>query len=219
MKQSNKNQYFNSQTWKFILIFGLIFLGTFLLLYALNLVPKELISGEDKGSFLDDAKLKVLKEADSFSEEENIIEVVGEAPTHIEIPKAGVNISILNSDSTNTSILDEYLKKGVVRYPGSGLLGQGNMLLFGHSSNWKTVQNSAYKALNNIWNLEIGDEIYVKSETTTYVYKVRSVKLLQASNVRVDFSNNENILTLSTCNTFGAKEDRYVVEADFDRKI
>jgi sortase (surface protein transpeptidase) len=31
----------------------------------------------------------------------------------------------------------------------------------------------------------------------------------------VEFDNNKNMLTLSTCNTFGAKSERYVVEADY----
>ena len=30
----------------------------------------------------------------------------------------------------------------------------------------------------------------------------------------VEFSNDVNMLTLSTCNSFGRKDDRYVVEAD-----
>jgi len=219
MKKHYKDSYLNDQTLKFILIFGGIFLGTFSVLYALNLVPKEFISGENTSSFLDDAKLKVLEGADLY-EDDPILEMPGETPVHIEIPKAGVNILVQNPDTTNNSILNEYLKKGVVRYPGSGLLGKGNMFLFGHSAEaYKNVSNTALKAFNGIDKLVEGDPIYVKSDGSTYVYKVTSVRLVNADEALVDFTSTKNMITLSTCDTFGAKQERFVVEADFDRKI
>jgi LPXTG-site transpeptidase (sortase) family protein len=223
MKKRHNNPHLNNQTFRFILSFGLIFLGTFIVLYALHLVPGEIISGENKGSFLDDIKLQVLKDADSANqagELPQISEVPAEQPINIKIPKVGVDILVQNPDTTNNAVLNEYLKKGVVRYPGSGLLGKGNMFLFGHSAEaFKNVTNTALKAFNGIDKLIEGDEIYVKSDGSTYVYVVTSVRLVNADEALVDFSSNKNMITLSTCDTFGAKQERFVVEADFSKRI
>lgn len=117
------------------------------------------------------------------------------------------------------TVLDEYLRKGVVRYPESALLGDGNVLLFGHSTNWKVVQNQAYKALNGIDKLKRGDLIYVNSKNNRYTYSVTKVTLVNAEEQFVDFSKKDNMLTLSTCNTFGQKQERHVVEAVFESKV
>jgi LPXTG-site transpeptidase (sortase) family protein len=60
-----------------------------------------------------------------------------------------------------------------------------------------------------------GDTILVYSDKHVYTYKVNGVKLANSDDVLVDFSVKKNMLTLSTCNTFGQKQERYVVEADF----
>lgn len=139
-------------------------------------------------------------------------------PVHITIPKIGVDVSISNPESDNVDALDEYLKKGAVHYPGSGSLTSGNMFLFAHSTGFKVVQNQAYKAFNNLKDLSVGDTVSVKGEDgKVYEYKVSSVKLVSDKDVLVSFDKNSHRLTLSTCNTFGKKEERYVVEAYFEK--
>jgi LPXTG-site transpeptidase (sortase) family protein len=158
-----------------------------------------------------------------FSNKENSVKnngnVVSEVvlPTHIKISKIGVDVSISNPESDNVDVLDEYLKKGAVHYPGSGNLLAGNMFLFAHSTGLKVVQNQAYKAFNDLKSLSAGDVITVSGEDgKTYLYKVSSVKLATDKDVLVTFDRRERMLTLSTCNTFGQKSERYVVEAYFD---
>lgn len=140
-------------------------------------------------------------------------------PQRIVIPRISVDTSISNPDTERVDILDEYLKKGAVRYPGSGDLAYGNMFLFAHSTGFRVVQNPAYKAFNNLKKLGNGDEIRVYSEDgkTVATYKVTSVRLVPDSEALVRFDTTAHMLTLSTCNTFGKKEERYVVEASFDR--
>lgn len=203
---------------RFLIVFSSAFLFTFIFLYAFDLVPAELINGTPKSSPIDDLKIRILGNFDNTEKE--IIQSnktgVAEKPIYIDIPKVGVSILVQNPDSTSVSVLDQYLTKGVVRYPGSGVIGDGNMFIFGHNAEaYKNVKNAALKAFNGIENLVKGDEIYVKSEKGTYVYKVTSERLANAEEEFVDFSNNKNILTLSTCNTFGKKEQRYVVEAEY----
>lgn len=203
----------------FSLWFLAIFTFSYTTLYVLGFIPQE-ISEENKQTFLDDLKQSTLENVSNFGKNtpETAVVEQGEDPTRITIPGTDVDILIQNPVTKDPVLLDEYLKKGVVRYPDSGHLGQGNMLLFGHSSNWDVVKNKAYKSLNGIEKLKQGDLVYIDSENFRYVYKVTSVKLAKAEDVLVDFSRKENMVTLSTCNTFGAKQDRYVAEAVFDHK-
>lgn len=152
------------------------------------------------------------------SKKENNINIINQATDtaiRVSIPNAGVDSSISNPLSRNIVVLDEELKSGAVRYPGSGTPGDGNMFLFGHSTSFSRVINQAYKTFNNIQNLKAGDEIYVYSEDKKYLYKVRNIDLVSAEEALVSFDTNETMLTISTCNTFGQKQERYVVEADY----
>jgi len=198
----------------FILWFAVIFLATFTGLYLLGLVPSELASS-NQTSILDalpSAGLPVIESTTTLAVKRTF---QGEYPTHITIPKIGVNASISNPSSTDTDILDNDLTHGAVHYPGSGLLADGNLFLFGHSTNWSVVQNQAYKTFNDLNNLEAGDLIQVTGQTQVFTYKVTSVRLADSDQIWVDLSGDKQMLTLSTCNTFGQKQERYVVQADF----
>ncbi|HEB62150.1 MAG TPA: sortase [Bacteroidetes bacterium] len=137
-------------------------------------------------------------------------------PIRIIIEKIGVDSTILNPEKTDTETLNNSLKYGVVRYPKSGILGEkDNIYLFGHSTSIKIVRNQAYKSLNNLNKLEKGDNIKLQSENNEYLYKVTSVTMKKNSEAIVSFNTGKRTLTISTCNTLGAKEDRYIVTADF----
>lgn len=140
-----------------------------------------------------------------------------EIPQRIVIDKAGVDAVIRNPESTSVSVLDQELAYGAVRYPGSGLPGEGNMFLFGHSSGLPFVRNQAYKTFNGIQFLERGDRILIYSDNHEYEYRVLRVKLVDKDEALVSFNGSQHMLTLSTCNTFGEKQERFVVEADFVR--
>jgi LPXTG-site transpeptidase (sortase) family protein len=142
--------------------------------------------------------------------------VVRSLPARILISKIGVDQAIYNPQSSDVAILDKDLLKGVVRYPDSGFLGEKkNMFLLGHSTSYRTVQNSAFKAFNRLNELTKGDEVIITSNKgEAYVYRVRSVREAKASDVQVEFTSTKT-LTLVTCDTLGRKEDRFIVEADF----
>ena len=150
------------------------------------------------------------------SVKESIGNRVGELPINIIISNIGVDSPIYNPATTSVKVLDDYLTKGVVRYPGSGLLGgSGNIFLFGHSTGFKIVNNQAYKAFNGLKELKHGDLIYIYSEKYEYNYKVSSVKVISADKALVEFDTVGKMLTLSTCDSFGAKSDRIVVQSEF----
>lgn len=180
------------------------------MLYAIGFVPESIKpnSGDSLRTLWDKAQESAIKKQTDQ-------DIAGEAPVRIVIDKIGVDAIVSNPNTTNVATLDEYLTQGAVRYPGSGLLGQGNMLIFGHSTGLAVVRNQAFKTFNDLGKLKIGDEIIVYSSDGEYVYKVTSVVMKPASEVEIDLSLKKDMLTLSTCNVFGAKEDRYVIQADY----
>jgi LPXTG-site transpeptidase (sortase) family protein len=196
---------------KFIFYFGVVFIAAFLLLYSAGFVPDSIKSnnGDSFKTLWDKAQKKAV------DNQLNQNSLNGENPIRIVIDKIGVDSLISNPLSTNVATLDEYLLQGAVRYPGSGLLGVGNMFLFGHSTGIKVVNNLAYKTFNGLKDLKVGDIIKVYGSSRLYTYRVSSVTLVDDSKALVEFGNNKNMLTLSTCNTFGAKSERYVVEANY----
>ncbi len=209
-------KYFN-----FLCIFALVFLASFLALYGLGLVPDQISSGNAPADYV---KLGLYTGTDNtysqtqspLSTNTNTPAKVGPLPVKIVIPNAGVDISVSDPNTTDNSILDQYLTEGAVRYPGSGYLGVGNLFLFGHSSTLAVVHNPAYRTFNNINTLQAGDEIDVYSTSTKYIYKVRTEQMVEADKEEVNLSAPQNMLTISTCDLLGStKEDRYVVQADY----
>lgn len=186
----------------FSVIFLMVCMLTFSFLYLFGLVP-------------DEFKTVVGR----FQGKEYTGNQIGEAPLKIQIPKIGVDADIYNPATTSVSVLDNYLLKGAVHYPGSALLGgEGNVFIFGHSTGFIVVNNQAFKTFNHLKDLKQGDIINVFSDKNIFVYKVNNVKLVGAEKELIEFNTTGKKLTLSTCNTFGAKSERYIVEADFVSK-
>jgi LPXTG-site transpeptidase (sortase) family protein len=187
---------------------------SFLLLYTLGFVP-ESIKPQQAESFRtlwDKQQALAIK---AQLEKNTQAGITAPEPTRIVIDKINVDVSVSNPNTTDLATLDDYLLRGAVRYPGSGLLGFGNMFIFAHSTGLQVVNNQAFKAFNGLKNLTTGDLIKVYSDSKVSTYRVTSVKMVDQNEALVDFDNNRNMLTLSTCNSFGQKGDRYVVEAEF----
>lgn len=190
-----------------------IFLMTYTLLALLGFVPEQFKFVSTKApvverQYQDEDVLVTPSEKD-----DNLI------PTKIEIPKIGVSSLINTPNAIDVTTLDAALTKGAVYYPGSGTLQGGNMFLFGHSTNWSVVNNQAYKTFNDLDKLKAGDEITLTSGGTQYVYVVRTVELASEDDALVQFASEGRMLTISTCDTFGRKQDRWVVEAEFKKQI
>lgn len=138
-------------------------------------------------------------------------------PKEIYIPKLKKRLPLLNPKTTDINKLDALLKKGVLRYVGTGTLKESsrNMLVFGHSSHLPFVRNKMYKAFNYVETLKPGDVIELTGEDNQkYIYKVKYVKLAKASTEQVNIDTAKKTLTLITCNVLAAKEDRWIVVAE-----
>ncbi len=136
-------------------------------------------------------------------------------PDQIIINKLEISADIQQPNTVNVAELDSYLNKGAVHYPGSGSIEVGNIFIFGHSADLFTgVQNPAYKVFNNISKLNFGDVIEIVANNKSYFYKVTKIELVNENEALIRFNSEVRKLTISTCNTFGRREDRWVIEAE-----
>ncbi len=189
------------------------FAVTYLILYMFWLVPESL-GGRTKKineNYISEYWLGDYNPITSS----NIDQASFTTPDRIVINKVGINTKVEKPSSRDVNVLDQYLTRGAVYYPGSGSIEKGNIFIFGHSSNLAVVRNQSYKTFNGIEKLKQGDEIIAVAGEAEYVYKVNSVRLLDANETQINFDNTKRLLTLTTCNTFGAKQERWVVESEF----
>lgn len=193
-----------SKKWSFLAAFLAVFFVSFSVLAAADLVPEPI-----------EKVAEVQTTIPSNSLAASVALAAPENPVRIEIEKVGIDVMIKNPESTNIAVLDEALLTGAVRYPGSAKLGEeGNTVLFGHSSYLPIVNNKAFKAFNEIQNLEKGDRITVYGETTAYVYAVTQVAEADASEDAIPLTKTGHTLTIATCDSFGKKTARFIVVAD-----
>jgi len=208
---------------KSILLFSGVFLvalfSSITLLYVFGFIPTEFEVKTRDDTFASKITENVLQGLGlSSSSTGNFLifqQKKGELPVRIVAPTIGLDSLVEIPESIDFGVLDNSLSKGPVYYPGSGQVGVGNMFIFGHSTGFKIVINKAYQVFNNIKDLKEGDEIKIYGKEKIYSYKVHSVKLVNENEALVNFSNKANMLTLSTCDSFGKKTNRYVVEAYF----
>ncbi|MDD2657452.1 MAG: sortase [Candidatus Pacebacteria bacterium] len=197
-----------ARKWGFLGFFLLTFFISANVLAALDLLPSA--ASEDATQSLSETRLAPVVSP--------VVEtpVMAELPMKIEIPSINLSAVIKNPTTTNIEVLDQGLLAGAVRYPTSAKLGEtGNMVLFGHSSYLPVVRNQAYKTFNGIQKLVAGDTVTVYSSGTAYTYRVRSMAKESANSDGISLSAPGRVLTLSTCDSFGQKTDRFVVTADF----
>lgn len=223
---------FTAKESSFIAWFSVFFLGSAAILAVLGFLPSEFQEHSSNTSFVKaleegvsgtlNQQVGVEKNTGEYSFLSSKTLPVANGKAHTEtniipdtlvIPVIGVNTVIKNPSSTDIDVLDQELTKGAVRYPGSGTVGNGNMFIFGHSTGYKVVINKAYKVFNDLKTLTKGDVILLQSGAKTYEYRVTTVQKVNKETTEIIFDSKTNMLTLATCDSFGAKSDRYIVEA------
>jgi LPXTG-site transpeptidase (sortase) family protein len=183
-------------------------------LYYVDFVPELHLNtiNANELSEKDTAKntLKVKKQSNSLITNDKPV-----TPTRITIKSIELDTPIIIPRSSDLKDLDRALLSGAIHYPNSALLNQnGNMLLSGHSSYLPVVKNKAFKAFNKINKLKKGDLISVYGEDDKiYKYSVELVTHSKAKDATVNFESEKPMLTLSTCDNFGDKGDRWIVTA------
>jgi LPXTG-site transpeptidase (sortase) family protein len=195
--------------WEQKLTFVLVFFGiitlTYGILFAIDFIPEAPEVTE---------KTEELSPAPTVEIVRDEVKSLDPTPNRIIIDKLDREIVILNPDTSTIEALDAALLEGVVRHPDSADFGQeGTMFLLGHSSYLPNVFNKNFQAFNGIQKLTWGDRIRVQSSDTEYVYRVDRVYETKASEAEIEIVTGEPKLALATCDSFGAKDDRFVVEA------
>lgn len=202
----------------FFFVFFLVFTISYLVLTAFGAVPgvAPVALVEDEASAVATTTIVAVVEpvAPDTSSSAPAMSNESALPRTIIIDKLNRTLPVLNPESRTIADLDQALLSGVVRHPDSATFAQeGTMFILGHSSYLPSVHNQFFQAFNGLQNLEWGDTIRVRSSDTEYVYQVERVYKAKAEDVEVSIAHTGARLFLATCNSFGSKDDRYIVEA------
>ncbi len=198
-----------------VAFFVVVFL-TYAFLYMLDFYPepKDVVLSEEEATVLSDEKDE--ERVNNF-EPANLSAAA--YPVRIAFDDLDKEVAVLNPVSRKVEDLDAALLEGAVRHPDSAdFQNTGNIFILGHSSYLPNILNKNFQAFNGIQNLKWGDTIRLYSTDTEYVYRVDLVYEAKASEVTVPLDTTRGKLTLATCKSFGAKEDRFMVEASLVSK-
>jgi LPXTG-site transpeptidase (sortase) family protein len=174
---------------------------------------------EKPGTNADEERKEVASEItasdkDEVPVKEEAVAPVDPFPVSIIFDTLDKEIKVLNPEENDVTTLDNALLSGVVRHPESAdFENRGTIFILGHSSYLPKVNNKNFQAFNGIQKLEWGDTIRLRSNEMEYVYSVDRVYEAKASDAEVPIEYGAPKLTLATCNSFGTKDDRFVVEA------
>jgi LPXTG-site transpeptidase (sortase) family protein len=138
----------------------------------------------------------------------------GGSEPEIIIPKINVEIPVIYDVNTiEESAVEKGLERGVVHYANTSNPGQdGNVVVFGHSSN-NIFNPGKYKfAFVLLSHLENGDTFYLQKDGKRYTYQVFKKEIVKPSDVGVlAASEKQATATLITCDPPGTSTNRLVV--------
>lgn len=131
----------------------------------------------------------------------------GTSYAEILIPKIDVDLPVYFGDTL------DILKKGVGHSSGSYFPGEGGSIVYmGHNSK---------KMFRRFSELEVGDEITVKTNYGEYKYKIYDMQLIQETEQdKLPIQSQKEILMVYTCypfNNIGYTTKRYVVYAELEK--
>lgn len=206
------------KTSAFLGVFFIVMIIGYGILYFVDFVPEAPAETNNASAVVEDTTYTYEEPSPVVVAEEPVPTLESKndpLPLEISIERLDRTVTVLNPSSRSVADLDAALLKGVIRHPDSADLNDqnGNILILGHSSYLTNVFNKNFQAFNGIQNLTWGDTIKVRSGDTEYTYQVDKVYKEKATTVKVPVWASKPKLTLVTCNTFGAKEDRFIVEA------
>ncbi len=205
----------------FLATFFVIFLLSYGLLAWFDLLPEPVAPKAPEVEQTQLAETGLIESPDSVlatSTVETPAPVIDQGPllpNKLVIDRFERTIEVLNPESNLVADLDAALLHGAVRHPDSATMDrEGSVFILAHSSYLPSVLNKNFQAFNGIQNLKFGDTVRLEAEGFEYVYRVDKVYKAKAEDATIAIAGNTKRLILATCNSFGSKDDRYIVEAE-----
>lgn len=199
------------------LVFFFVSMGVITLTYAFLFIIDFL---PEKPTVTEEVAQEEVVEVETETETETPAVNVDAYPNKIIFDSLDREVVVLNPETASIEALDAALLSGVVRHPDSADFNDtGTIFLLGHSSYLPVVRNKNFQAFNGIEKLEWGDTIRLRSDDMEYVYSVDRIYQTKASDASVDIERGVSKLILATCNSFGTKDDRFIVEATLVKSI
>jgi LPXTG-site transpeptidase (sortase) family protein len=118
----------------------------------------------------------------SVAVESEVPQTIKSSSFTLNIPKLHLSVPILqNIDPTATAAYQQALTQGVAHAKGSALPGEGNTLIFGHSSDYLFNKNPYGRVFASLTDLEAGDTFSITTGDTELNYVVREVNVISAT--------------------------------------
>jgi LPXTG-site transpeptidase (sortase) family protein len=199
----------------FFVMFFVAVLLAYTVLFIIDFIPEPIKEVPVDESAIQAQVAEVAEEEQDVEVTQEVVPVVDSPlPLKIIFDTLDKEITVLNPESREVAALDTALLDGAVRHPDSAdFADDGNIFILAHSSYLPNVFNKNFQAFNGIQDLTWGDTVRLQSEDMEYVYRVDKVYKAKASELFVPETPGEAKLTLATCNSFGSKDDRFMVEA------
>jgi len=132
------------------------------------------------------------------------------------IPKINVQIPVVYAADNSDNTIENDLESGVVHYADTAVPGQnGNLVIFGHSSN-NIFNPGRYKfAFVLLSRLDKGDTFYIDNNGHRYTYQIFDRQIVSPTDVSVlGLTDKAATATLITCDPPGTSTNRLVVTAE-----
>ncbi len=201
----------------FLIVFFIVTFISYAALYAIDFIPEpiEATNSDSKSAQIEPVTPAGVTPTKPVEASAAVVNANATQPIKIIFDSLdGKQVKVLNPTSRDVAALDQALLSGVVRHPDSAdFKNVGNIFILGHSSYLPNVINKNFQAFNGIQKLTWGDTIRLQSSDTEYVYRVEKVYKTTASEAVVQPTPGKATLTLATCNSFGTKDDRFIIEA------
>jgi len=137
----------------------------------------------------------------------------------IVIPEIGIAAPIVIEPNPDPNVIYKDLKKGVVHYGGSAMIGQtGTAIILGHSwtTSWRPGNYDSVFSL--IGNLKAGDTYTIKNGANNLVYRVSGNLVFNPLSTDPKIENfihsDGSSVVLITCWPAGTSLERMAVKAD-----
>ena len=182
----------------------ILMIGLYLVLYPIipGLIYKLFYEGKEVYPYK--TKLGSVEEQDSDDNNLNYPE-----EDRLVIPSLNINMPIVQGND------DEVLDLGVWHRPGTGVPGEGNMVLTGHRIGYAFLPNEIRNSTSfyNLDKLKVGEYVIIYWGGEEYDYEVTGQEVVDKTATYIEEQKDEEKLTLYTCHPLGQNSKRLVYYA------